>query len=67
MTTPPTFLVAGPRTSTASSSAAPCWPPRRTSSAWSRIAVVLVVTLLVYWAAETYVHWIALRASCNAT
>lgn len=27
-----------------------------------RIAVVLVVTLLVYWAAETYVHWIALRA-----
>ena len=28
----------------------------------SRIAVVLVVTLLVYWAAETYVHWIAMRA-----
>ena len=27
-----------------------------------RIAVVLVVTLLVYWAAETYVHWIAMRA-----
>ena len=28
----------------------------------SRIAVVLVVTLLVYWAAETYVHWIAARS-----
>jgi hypothetical protein len=27
-----------------------------------RISVLLVVTLLVYWAAESYVHWIALRA-----
>lgn len=30
-----------------------------------RIAVVLVVTLLVYWAAETYVHWIATRTQAR--
>ena len=62
MTTPPTTTVAGPRTSTASSSAAPCWPPRRTSSAWAGSPSSWSSTLLVYWAAETYVHWIALRA-----
>jgi hypothetical protein len=28
----------------------------------TRIAVILVTTLTIYWAAETYVHWIALRA-----
>lgn len=27
-----------------------------------RLAVALVGTLLVYWAAETYAHWIALRS-----
>ena len=27
-----------------------------------RIAIILVTTLTIYWAAETYVHWIALRA-----
>jgi hypothetical protein len=27
----------------------------------SRIAVILVCTLGIYWAAETYVHWIAAR------
>jgi len=27
----------------------------------ARLAVVLAGTLLVYWAAETYAHWIALR------
>lgn len=27
-----------------------------------RIAFVLVTTLVVYWGAETYAHWIALRA-----
>lgn len=27
----------------------------------SRVAVILVCTLGIYWAAETYVHWIAAR------
>jgi len=26
-----------------------------------RVAIILFVTLLIYWAAETYVHWIAAR------
>ncbi len=26
-----------------------------------RVAVILLITLLIYWAAETYVHWIAAR------
>jgi hypothetical protein len=26
-----------------------------------RVAIILVSTLAIYWAAETYVHWIALR------
>ncbi|HEX5920009.1 MAG TPA: hypothetical protein VFY76_19265 [Nocardioides sp.] len=26
-----------------------------------RVAIVLFVTLVVYWAAETYVHWITVR------
>ena len=28
----------------------------------SRVAVILVCTLGIYWAAETYVHWIAARS-----
>ena len=27
----------------------------------ARVAILLVVTLSIYWAAETYVHWIAAR------
>ena len=27
----------------------------------ARVAVILLVTLAIYWAAETYVHWIAAR------
>ena len=26
-----------------------------------RVAVILLCTLAIYWAAETYVHWIAAR------
>jgi hypothetical protein len=26
-----------------------------------RVAIILLCTLAIYWAAETYVHWIALR------
>jgi hypothetical protein len=26
-----------------------------------RVAILLVSTLAIYWAAETYVHWIAMR------
>ena len=61
-TTPPTFTGAGPRTSTGSSSAAAVLATASDEFRLGRIAVVLVVTLLVYWAAETYVHWIAMRA-----
>ena len=28
----------------------------------ARVAIILVSTLAIYWAAETYVHWIATRA-----
>jgi hypothetical protein len=27
----------------------------------ARVAIILLFTLAIYWAAETYVHWIALR------
>jgi hypothetical protein len=27
----------------------------------ARVAIILLCTLAIYWAAETYVHWIALR------
>ena len=27
-----------------------------------RVAVILLCTLCIYWAAETYVHWIAARS-----
>jgi hypothetical protein len=28
----------------------------------ARVAIILLFTLAIYWAAETYVHWIALRS-----
>ena len=32
-----------------------------------RVAVVLLCTLAIYWAAETYVHWIATRTHVGRT